>query len=208
MTLVGFGSAPVQQPCFKVQQMSVFVKAWQKHRHINPSLTCDLHYNNYTFSPHWGKAILMLGWMGSTGHTCASQAVLESLLSPQGQSQVLATTTTPLKSPKQQCHPQKACGKKPLWSTLILSPINSTLHPAELQNPTHRAGPSLASWLCCSHWALMLHRQSEILIHIHLNIAFFHTQNLKSACEKVIYIYIYMDADMYFYILLSKNNYL
>lgn len=70
--------------CFKAQQMSVFVNTWQKHRHINPDLTWDLHYNNCTFSLHWGKAILVLGWMGSTGHTCASQAVLESLLSPQG----------------------------------------------------------------------------------------------------------------------------
>lgn len=78
---------------------------------------------------------------------------------------------------------------------LILSPTDLTLHPAELQYPTRLhvfsflALPCLASWHCCSHCTFMLHKQSEILSHTHLNMSFFHTQNLKSVCEKAIHIY-------------------
>lgn len=85
----------------------MFVNTRQKHRHINLSLTSDLHYNNYTFSLLWGKAIQVLGWMGNTGHICASQAVIKSLLSPQGQSgsghhhttQISKTAVPPTRNP-------------------------------------------------------------------------------------------------------------
>lgn len=78
---------------------------------------------------------------------------------------------------------------------LILSPTDFTLHPAELQYPTRLhvfsflALPCLASWHCCSHCAFMLHKQSEILSHTHLNMSFFHTQN-----QSVRKLYIYMDV--------------
>lgn len=81
VTLVGFGSAPVNSSILKYRKCRCLLTLG-KSTDINSSLTSDLDYNNYTFSLHWRKAILMLGWMGNTGHTCASQAVLESLLSP------------------------------------------------------------------------------------------------------------------------------
>lgn len=138
--------------------------------------------------PFWCSA----GWAILAASAPDSRAVPASPLAPRPVTSSGHHRTPQLScSLKQQSHPQEVYRKKA--SGLVLNPTNLTLEPDELQCPTHRVLPFLASWHCCSFRVLMLHGYSEIPNHVHLNVSFFHTQNLKLVCEKAIYecIFIY-----------------
>lgn len=137
-----------------------------------------------------GKAILVLGWMGNTGYICAAQP---------GSARVSPFAPRPVTTSGHHHATQLSCSLKqqdylPVYRKKPLAHVN-------VQSYQFSSGASwvtmlhawrllcLALWQSCSLCILTQHRYSEILIHHHLNISFFHTQHLESVCEKAILIY-------------------